>query len=55
MRSLLDWPRASKAKEAGISVEWFVGDKCGTIGDAVGVGRQFNFFVGGVSCDQWDH
>jgi hypothetical protein len=45
LRSLLDWPRASKAKRAGVAVDWFVGDECGTIGDAVGVGRQLMLLV----------
>ena len=45
MRSLLDWPRASKAKGAHVAVDWFVGDECGTIGDAVGVVRQLMLLV----------
>ena len=45
MWSLLDWLRASKAKGAGVAVDWFVGDECGTIGDAVGVGRQLMLLV----------
>ena len=45
MRSLLDWPRASRAKGASIAVNWFVGDECGTIGYAVGVGRQLMLLV----------
>ena len=43
--SLLDWPRASKAKGACVVVDWFVGDECGIIGDAVGVGRQLMLLV----------
>ena len=45
MPSLLDWPRSSKSKGTGVAVDWFVGDECGTIGDAVGVVRQLMLLV----------